>query len=139
MEHLISQDRSASTLARHRSAIRANIKPTLGKIDITKLGPAEIDAFYAKLLKSGLTPLSVRKSHAILSASFAPPSGRAPRPRPLNGGRAPSAASAPRRTSRRSGREAGSRRLRLVTGPRCRQPPSPRSGDECLPDDPRPA
>jgi len=35
------------------------------------LEPAQIDAFYARLLASGLTPLSVRKSHAVLSAAFA--------------------------------------------------------------------
>ena len=56
---------------RYRSAIRANIEPALGRIDIAKLEPAQIDAFYGKLLASGLSPLSVRKSHAILSAAFA--------------------------------------------------------------------
>ena len=65
------QGRARSTLVRYRSAINANIKPVLGKIDVAKLEPAQIDAYDSKLLASGLTPLTVRKSHAILSASFA--------------------------------------------------------------------
>lgn len=71
MAHLEGQGRARSTLVRYRSAINANIKPALGKIDIARLEPAQIDAYYSKLLASGLTPLTVRKSHAILSASFA--------------------------------------------------------------------
>lgn len=71
MVHLEGQGRALSTLVRYHSAIRANIKPALGNIDIAKLEPAQIDYFYSKLLTSGLTPLTVRKSHAILAASFA--------------------------------------------------------------------
>ena len=71
MAHLEGQGRARSTLVRYRSAVNANIKPVLGKVDIAKLEPAQIDAYYSKLLASGLTPLTVRKSHAILSASFA--------------------------------------------------------------------
>ena len=70
MAHLEGQGRAASTLVRYRSAIKSNIVPRLGDVDITKLEPAQIDAFYSKLVASGLTPLSVRKSHAILSAAF---------------------------------------------------------------------
>jgi integrase len=69
MAHIEVQGRSPSTLSRYRSAIRANIVPVLGDLQLAQLSAADIDAFYGKLLKSGLNPLSVRKCHAILSAS----------------------------------------------------------------------
>jgi integrase len=68
--HLEAQGRAESTLVRYRSAIRANISPQLGRLDITRIGPAELDRFYGQLRRSGLKPLSIRKSHAILSAAF---------------------------------------------------------------------
>jgi integrase len=55
---------------RYRSAIEVNIKPTIGTVMIDKLDPVEVDRLYGHLAKSGLAPLSVRKSHAILSAAF---------------------------------------------------------------------
>ena len=70
MAHIEAQGRAESTLARYRSCINANIKPRLGAKAINKLGPADIDRYYAQLGRTGLTPLSVRKSHAILSAAF---------------------------------------------------------------------
>lgn len=70
MDHIEAQGRSASTLERYRSSISANIAPALGTVRIDRLSGAQIDAFYASLLKRGLNPLSVRKCHAILSASL---------------------------------------------------------------------
>ncbi|MGH9017829.1 MAG: site-specific integrase, partial [Acidimicrobiales bacterium] len=69
MAHIEAQGRAPTTLVRYRSAIRASIVPALGHIELSDLGPADIDAFYARLLSSGLNPLSVRKCHAILSAA----------------------------------------------------------------------
>ena len=70
MAHLEVQGRAPSTLVRYRTAIRVNIVPVLGHVVVAKLTAAELDAFYARLLKSGLKPLSVRKCHAILSAAL---------------------------------------------------------------------
>jgi integrase len=70
MAHIEAQGRAATTMARYRSAISANIKPHLGSLAVNKVGPADLDRFYGKLTKAGLGPLSVRKSHAILSAAF---------------------------------------------------------------------
>jgi integrase len=69
MAHIEAQGRSPATMARYRSAIRANINPALGDMKLAQLSASDIDAFYARLLKMGLNPLSVRKCHAILSAS----------------------------------------------------------------------
>jgi integrase len=70
MTHIEAQGRAPSTLARYRSAIRANIVPALGNIRIDRLGPAQLDLYYAALAKHGLSPLTVRKSHAMLSAAL---------------------------------------------------------------------
>lgn len=70
MEHIDVQGRAPSTLVRYRSAIRANIRPALGHVRLSKLSAADLDRFYAGLLKRGLNPLSVRKCHAILSAAL---------------------------------------------------------------------
>jgi integrase len=70
MTHIEALGRAPSTLVRNRSAINTNINPKLGKLDITKVGRADIDNLYGQLLRSGLNPLTVRKSHAILSAAF---------------------------------------------------------------------
>jgi integrase len=70
MAHIETQSRAPSTLVRYRSAIGADILPRLGAARIDRLGPADIDAFYARLNKAGLSPLSIRKCHAILSAAL---------------------------------------------------------------------
>lgn len=70
MDHIEAQGRAPSTLTRDRSAISANIKPHLGNLPLAKVGPAELDGLYSRLAKTGLSPLSIRKSHAILSAAF---------------------------------------------------------------------
>ena len=70
MGHIEAQGRAASTLVRYRSAIDVNIKPAIGTVVIDKLDPVDVDRLYGRLVKSGLTPLTVRKSHAILSAAF---------------------------------------------------------------------
>jgi integrase len=70
MDHIEAQGRAPSTLTRYRSAISANIKPRLGDLPLAKVGPAELDGLYSRLARTGLSPLSIRKSHAILSAAF---------------------------------------------------------------------
>jgi integrase len=70
MDHIEAQGRAPTTMARYRSAISANIKPRLGDLPIAKVGPADLDGFYSRLARAGLSPLSIRKSHAILSAAF---------------------------------------------------------------------
>jgi len=64
MDHIEAQGRAPSTLTRNRSAISDNIKPHLGNLPLAKVGPAELDGLYSRLAKTGLSPLSIRKSHA---------------------------------------------------------------------------
>lgn len=70
MTHIEGQGRARSRLVRYRSAIDANIVPELGTRGVTKLGGSDLDAFYSKLRKRGLSPLSIRKCHAVLSAAL---------------------------------------------------------------------
>jgi integrase len=70
MEHIEGLGRAPTTLVRSRSAIRHHIGPRLGSIRIDRLQPSDIDRFYSGLAKAGLKPVSIRKAHAILSASF---------------------------------------------------------------------
>lgn len=70
MAHIESQGRPPSTLVRYRSAIDVNIKPRLGSVEIAEVDGATLDAFYGQLQRGGLSALTVRKSHAILSAAF---------------------------------------------------------------------
>jgi integrase len=70
IDHIETQGRAPTTLVRYRSAISTNIKPRLGSKAINKVGAADLDRFYGQLTRAGLGPLSVRKSHSILSAAF---------------------------------------------------------------------
>ena len=70
MEHIEGLGRAPTTLARYRSAIRHDIVPRIGEFRIDRIQPADIDRFYTGLARSGLQPVSIRKSHSILSAAF---------------------------------------------------------------------
>lgn len=70
MDHTETQGRAPSTQTRNRSVIRRNITPHLGTARIDRLGPADLDRFYAALRKSGLKPLTIRKVHAVLGAAL---------------------------------------------------------------------
>ena len=70
MLHLETLGRAATTMIRYRSAIDKRIVPALGWIEVTKLNASDLDAFYGSLIRQGLHPLSVRKCHAVLSASL---------------------------------------------------------------------
>ncbi len=70
LEHIETQGRAPSTIVRNRSVTKVNIVPRLGSARIDRLGPTELDHFYSSLARSGLKPLTGRKSHAVLSAAL---------------------------------------------------------------------
>ena len=57
---------SPTTLDSYTSQVRKHIRPALGDVALSKLGAAELDAFYASLRAKGLAPASVRKNHNII-------------------------------------------------------------------------
>ncbi len=54
----------------NRSKIEGRIRPTLGHIRLSELGPDVLDAAYRNWLKVGLSPSTVHGFHCILSAAF---------------------------------------------------------------------
>jgi integrase len=68
---------SPKTVMENGRNIRLKINPKLGKMRVSKVRPAHLDAFYAELRRGGgvdgkpLAPASVRKVHVILHAAFA--------------------------------------------------------------------
>jgi integrase len=57
------------TLYENRRKIEARIRPALGDVRLDRLGPDTLDAAYAQWLDAGLSPTTVHKYHAILSAA----------------------------------------------------------------------
>jgi integrase len=64
---LAADDLSPSTLREHRRIVRTRISPALGRVPITKLTSARLDAFYRALGRDGrLSPGSIARTHAVL-------------------------------------------------------------------------
>lgn len=70
MEHLAGLGRSDSTLYNYGKYIDREIVPALGSNRLSKLSPLDIDRFYTKLRKRGLSSSTIRQMHAILRASL---------------------------------------------------------------------
>ncbi len=67
VDHLTAQGRTPKTIDGYRSLITARLRPGLGPIELRKLTPAHLDAFYRALLADGLSRMSVRHCHAAAS------------------------------------------------------------------------
>lgn len=61
---------SPTTLETYTCQVRRHIRPALGDVPLSKLGPADLDAFYASLRAKGLSSASVRKNHNIIRRSL---------------------------------------------------------------------
>jgi integrase len=58
------------TLQENERKIEKRIRPALGDVRLSKLGPAKLDATYRAWLDDGLSPATVHKYHCILSAAL---------------------------------------------------------------------
>jgi integrase len=73
LENIAPADRSASTVERYATLLRAHILPGLGDVPLQKLDGPALDRFYAKLRKDGrrdgkaLSSMTVRHVHRLLS------------------------------------------------------------------------
>jgi integrase len=56
----------ATSYRAYESQIRNHIVPALGKVKLSRLTPAHLQALYAAKLREGMKPASVRQIHAIL-------------------------------------------------------------------------
>ena len=70
LAHIEGQGRADTTLVRYRSVVATHIVPVIGRLRVEQLTPADLDAMYARERKQGLGPLSIRKTHAIMSAAL---------------------------------------------------------------------
>ena len=70
LEHLESLGRSPTTMRKYRQIADAEVRPALGDTPLRDLTARDLDTLYAKLTKRGLAPTSVRRVHALLSASL---------------------------------------------------------------------
>ncbi len=74
---LVSPDRSPATVRRYRSNLDNHILPTIGRLPLERLGPAELDELYIALrkkpTKSGrpMMASSVRAVHQVIHAGLA--------------------------------------------------------------------
>jgi integrase len=58
------------TVVAYRSAIRTHLIPTLGHLQLASVTAMHIDRLYASLLKGGLSPTTLLKTHTILTSAF---------------------------------------------------------------------
>jgi integrase len=68
--HIESLGRTPSTLRGSRSRIERAIRPALGNMPLSRLGPADLDRCYAAWTAEGLSGATVRSYHATLSAAL---------------------------------------------------------------------
>lgn len=58
------------TVVAYRSAIRTHLAPTLGHPQLGSVTAMHVDRLYASLLKGGLNPTTLLKTHTILTSAF---------------------------------------------------------------------
>jgi integrase len=66
----IEPTRSLCTMREHRRSIERNILPVIGSLRLDRLTARHLDDLYRSMLARGLSPSSVRRHHAILSAAL---------------------------------------------------------------------
>ena len=66
----IQPTRSPGTMHEHRRSIDRNILPAIGSVRLNRLTARHLDDLYGSMLARGLSPASVRRHHAILSAAL---------------------------------------------------------------------
>jgi len=63
-------DLSPTTLRTYRAQIETTIRPTLGKVGLTRLSAKHLDDLYGVMKTDGKTPKTIRNHHAIISAAL---------------------------------------------------------------------
>jgi integrase len=66
----IEPTRSLWTMREHRRSVERNILPVIGSLRLDRLTARHLDDLYRSMLGRGLSPSSVRRHHAILSAAL---------------------------------------------------------------------
>jgi len=69
VEH-ITPMRHPKTVHEARRSIETRLRPALGRIRLDQLTSADLDRWYARWLSEGLSPSTVRRLHAVISAAL---------------------------------------------------------------------
>lgn len=69
LAHIEVLGRAPKTMVEHRRIAR-EIDDQLGHVTLRKLRASDLDAYYGRLARRGLSPASIRRHHAVLSASL---------------------------------------------------------------------
>ena len=70
MIEYVAPNRRPKTIERYEGLIRKHISPVLGRIDLTKVAPSDIQTLEAKLLAQGMAPQGVHLVHNVISGAF---------------------------------------------------------------------
>jgi integrase len=70
MEEVVKPNRAYTTAYSYRKVVENHINPTLGHIQLQRLSPRDIQGYYAHLRELGLSPLTVRRHHDLLSCAL---------------------------------------------------------------------
>jgi integrase len=70
LEECERMDLSPTTLRTYRSQIERTIRPSLGKVTLTRLTAKNLDALYGAMKDAGKSPKTIRNHHAIISAAL---------------------------------------------------------------------
>ena len=69
LEYVVPNTRQ-KTIERYEGLIQRHIAPVLGRIELTKLTPSDIQALEAKLTAQGMAPQGVQLAHNVISGAF---------------------------------------------------------------------
>jgi integrase len=70
LEECDRMDLSPTTLRTYRSQIERTIRPSLGKVTLTRLTAKNLDSLYGAMKNAGKSPKTIRNHHAIISAAL---------------------------------------------------------------------
>ena len=96
-DSLATLGRRPTTIAGYRAVVRRHIEPSLGRIELQKLSPIDLDALYRRLLErgrrdgrgGGLSPRTVRYVHSVVRKALATAERVEPRYRDFGSGGRP--------------------------------------------------
>ena len=63
-------DLSPTTIRNYRSQVERTIRPTLGKVTLSRLTAKNLDALYGAMKDAGKSPKTIRNHHAIIAAAL---------------------------------------------------------------------
>ena len=70
MRHVEARGRSPHTIDSNRRAIKNVINPVIGNLPLNQLTARHLDALYDQMLAKPLSPATVRRHHAVISAAL---------------------------------------------------------------------